>query len=166
MDWIHTTALASFLGLAALWDVRERRIPNPLVGTYAAVALGFAVAGGGTAGAARAAGGLAAGLGLLFVPFALGVVGAGDAKFLGAVGAFVGPQLVLLAFLYGTAIGALLALPAVWRVRHTLAVAGCFGRGGGAPGSGTAAASIPYAVPLALGTLAAVACERHGWSLL
>jgi prepilin peptidase CpaA len=160
MDWIHTIALAVFLGLAAASDLRERRVPNTLVGTFTLVALALGLAARGLAAAGPAAAGGAVGVGLLFVPFALGLVGAGDAKFLGAVGAFVGPRLVLLSFLYGTALGGVLAAPAAWRARHPLP-----GLGDGAGGA-TPTSLIPYTVPLGLGTLAALALERQGWSLL
>jgi len=163
MDCVHTTALTSFLGLAVAWDLAERRIPNRLVGGYALAALGLAFATAGVAGLARAAGGFAGGLGLLLVPFALGFVGAGDAKFFAAVGAFLGPWLTLRAFLFGTALGAPLALAAEWRARGTLGAFvalqssawGCSRR----PDAAGARTALPYAVPLALGTLTALALD-------
>jgi prepilin peptidase CpaA len=91
--------------------------------------------------------GFAVGIGCLVIPFACGFVGAGDAKLLGAVGAFVGPQLALRAFVAGTCIGFPLALLAVVQAR----IAGA-----------ARPAALPYAVPLALGTLVALGLEWAG----
>jgi prepilin peptidase CpaA len=142
MDGLPTTVLSSFLALAVAWDLRERRIPNRLVAAYAALGLGLAAASG-LHGLGEAAVGAVAGFALLALPFALGFVGAGDAKFFAAVGAYLGPGLTLWAFLFGTALGAPIAAVALWRPR------------GGRPG-------IPYAVPLALGTVVTLACDWTG----
>jgi prepilin peptidase CpaA len=148
MACLPTTVLVTFLGLAAASDVRQRRIPNWLLGAFALAALGLGAAAGGAGGLGRAAAGCVTGLALLLAPFAAGVVGAGDAKFLSAVGAFLGPRLTVWAFLFGTALGAPVALVALWSTRRR-------------PGGGSRAA-VPYAVPLALGTVAALACEWAG----
>jgi prepilin peptidase CpaA len=149
MACLPTTVLVTFLGLAAAWDVRERRIPNRLVGTFALAALGLGAAAGGAGGLGRAAAGCATGLGLLLAPFALGLVEAGDAKFLSAVGAFLGPRLTMWAFLFGTAFGVPVALVSLWHVRQS-------------PSTGSRVASVPYALPLALGTVVALAREWAG----
>jgi prepilin peptidase CpaA len=53
---------------------------------------------------------MAAGIALLFIPFLLGGMGAGDAKLLGAIGAFVGAQGALIVFVYTAALGGIFAL--------------------------------------------------------
>ena len=147
MESIRDMALTAFLGLAVFWDLAERRIPNALVGVFASAGVALALALDGGGGQARAVLGFGAGLGLLLLPFAWGVVGAGDAKFFGAVGAFVGPELAFRAFVLGTALGLPFALLAIWRARSAGA---------------TRPATLPYAVPLALGTLAALGLEWAG----
>jgi prepilin peptidase CpaA len=104
-----TTALIPFatgLALAAAHDVRSRRIPNAFCLTSCVVGLG---ARGMLGGLESGALGAALGLGLLIVPFALGLVGGGDVKLLAATGAWLGPQGILVAALAGLAITGLLA---------------------------------------------------------
>jgi prepilin peptidase CpaA len=156
MNWVATTILSSFLGLAVAWDLRQHRIPNGLVAAYGLVGLGLAATTGLPA-FGRAAAGMAAGLAFLIVPFALGFVGGGDAKFFAAVGAFLGPVLIFWAFLFGTALGAPLAAVVLWQRRWA-----------GAPSSPRDAASapaLPYAVPLALGVVAALVCDWAGMTV-
>ena len=75
---------------AAIYDVRERRIPNAITGPLAAGGLVFALLAGGLLGLAGAVGACA----LLALPYVLlflfGKGGAGDAKLMGAIGAWVG----------------------------------------------------------------------------
>ncbi len=92
--------------LAALWDVRTRRIPNWL--TFAASAAGIIYfslhAGWGGLGLAFA--GALVGL-LAYVPlFAMGWMGAGDAKFLMALGAWGGPRYALNVAVLSIGVGA------------------------------------------------------------
>jgi prepilin peptidase CpaA len=143
MDPIPAAALSSFLALAMARDLSERRIPNRLVGVYAVVGLGLGlVFPPGPAGAVL---GLATGFALLLGPFALGFVGAGDVKFLAVVGTFLGPARTLDALVLGMALGGLFAIPILVRRRWHDAAA--------------RTATIPYAVPLSLGTLAALGCQ-------
>jgi prepilin peptidase CpaA len=144
MDCLPTTVLASFLALAVAWDLRQRRIPNGLVIAYGMLGLALAT-GNGVGGVGRAAIGAVEGLALLGIPFALGFVGGGDAKFFAAVGAYLGPGLTPWAFLFGTALGAPIAALVWWRAPRTAGLQG-----------------VPYAVPLALGTVAALACDWAG----
>jgi len=167
MDALRDVALTTFLGLAVFWDLAERRIPNLLVLAATLTALVLAWSIGGPVGALWSLAGLGCGLGVLLVPFASGLVGGGDAKFLAAVGAFLGPSLTLRAFLFGTALGAPLALAAMWRAGQPLLPLLPVVAGGPRPVELTAAPDgrkimVPYAVPLALGALAALALERAG----
>jgi prepilin peptidase CpaA len=167
MDAVRDVAFTTFLGLAVFWDLAERRIPNLLVLAAALTALVLAWGIGGPVGAVWSLAGFAGGLGVLLVPFATGLVGGGDAKFFAAVGAFLGPSLMLRAFLFGTALGVPLALAAMWRAGQPLLPLLPM-MAGGLPPVGLAGAPngrkvlVPYAVPLALGALAALALERAG----
>ena len=99
------------LGLAAavFTDVRTRRIPNWLTGAIAAAGFGLAF-GGGTVTPMRAALGLLVGLVLMMPGHVIGATGAGDVKLMAAVGAVVGPDMALRAFLYSAIAGGILAI--------------------------------------------------------
>jgi prepilin peptidase CpaA len=108
-------AIVVAVGVAACaFDIRTRRIPNPLTFSAALVGLLFHFATTGTAGAQFAAGGWAVGLLLLLPYFALGGMGAGDVKLVAALGAWLGPShtfwLAIYAGLAGGAIGLMVAI--------------------------------------------------------
>src|SRR5258708_19564438 len=101
--------LASGLAVAVVTDVRTRRIPNWLTGSLAVAGLGLAFAGGPlTPG--QAALGLVAGLLLMMPSHLIGATGAGDVKLMAAIGALLGPGLVLRAFLFTAVAGGVLAV--------------------------------------------------------
>ena len=99
------------LGVLACWyDLRTRRLPNPLTLGGAAVALLHAAYTAGVGGAVASISGWVVGL-LLFLPFfALGGRGAGDVKLMAAVGAWLGPWAALWVALYTSLAGGVLAL--------------------------------------------------------
>jgi prepilin peptidase CpaA len=97
------------LAAAVVTDVRTRRIPNWLTGAIAAAGFGLA-AGGGSVTPAYAALGMLAGLLLMMPGHLIGATGAGDVKLMAAVGAVVGPSLILRAFLYTAVAGGLFAI--------------------------------------------------------
>jgi prepilin peptidase CpaA len=166
-----TKALALVLVLVcAAFDWRSRRIPNVL--TLTAIALGLALNAlfAGAAGAVFSAFGLAIGAGLLLIPYLMGGMGAGDVKLMGAVGALLGWQLALTALLYTALAGGLIAVAAILR---TSTFRSSFSRIGSmfrillaskrvptADSLGGESVKIPYAVAIAVGTLAAL---LTGW---
>jgi prepilin peptidase CpaA len=110
---IHTFPLALFtglLGLAALTDLQEYRIPNSVNLAIAALFPVYAClpgAGVDIAGSLMlAAAVLAAGTGL----FALGVLGGGDVKLISAVSLWIGPAVFLDFLLVMAVCGGLVAL--------------------------------------------------------
>src|SRR6266487_4101037 len=109
MSSVHIIAVGVTL-VAVAWDVATRRIPNPL--TFGAALAAFAVHAyiGGWSGAGMAAAGWAAGIALFFPVFALGGMGAGDVKLLGAVGAWLGPVAAVWVALYSGIAGGILGL--------------------------------------------------------
>jgi prepilin peptidase CpaA len=98
----------------ALWmgwrDLKTRRIPNFLTLGVALSGLAFQLGWHGWSGLSDGALGLLLGFSLLFVPYVLGGLGAGDVKALAAMGAWLGPIPVLALFFYMTVCGALIAL--------------------------------------------------------
>jgi prepilin peptidase CpaA len=116
------TALLPFLAIvltvAAVCDIRYRRIPNLL--TYPMMAGGVVYHSftNGTQGFLFGAGGLALGIVLLIVAYLIGGMGAGDVKLLGAVGSVLGPAGVFEAFVYSAVIGGIYAFAVIaWNGR-------------------------------------------------
>ena len=160
---LHLLALVGLLLGAVVTDLRIRRIPNRLTvaGLLAGLLTGALVEGGfplaGVAGSGLA----------LFIGFPLvviGAFGAGDAKLLTAVGAFVGPGGLLSVLIYGALAGGVVAVASAVRRKALLGVIVnmknmllhwvTLGRRGqeislNSPG----AQSIPYALPIAAGAL-------------
>lgn len=109
--------VASLIAAIAVWfDCRERRIPNPLVFIGMTVGLIMGFASGGINGLGRSCLGMIVGIGILFIPFSLGWIGAGDAKLLGAIGAIFGARGAAFSMLYGAIAGGLMS--AVVLLRH------------------------------------------------
>jgi prepilin peptidase CpaA len=98
------------VALACATDLRSRRIPNVLTLTSALAAIACAALFDGYASAGTSAVGWLVGIALFFPFFALGGLGAGDVKLLGAVGAWVGPSLVIRVSLYSAIAGGIFAL--------------------------------------------------------
>ncbi|MGE5593769.1 MAG: prepilin peptidase [Betaproteobacteria bacterium] len=100
------------------WDCRERRVPNRVVvaGIGGGLALGLVT--GGLRGLGHSVLGLLAGGAILFVPFALGWVGAGDVKLLAAIGAIMGPKGAACSILYGAIAGGIISGAALARRRR------------------------------------------------
>jgi prepilin peptidase CpaA len=96
--------------VACVWDLRTRRIPQALTLGGAAAAIVFHLATGGWSVAALSVGGWLVGIVIFLVPFALGGLGAGDVKLMGALGAWLGPWDVLWLAAYTAIAGAILAL--------------------------------------------------------
>jgi len=99
-----------FAAWAAWVDLRARRIPNALVASGIVAALMLQGWVHGIAGLAAAAAGIALGLGLMVPFYALGAMGAGDAKLMAMVGAFVGAKGVLAAAVLTFLVGGVLSL--------------------------------------------------------
>ena len=156
-------AVVVFVSTAAWWDVNTGRIPNQLTMTGLAAALilraplGYDILLQGLAGA-----GIALGLALVF--YLLRAIGGGDVKLLAGVGAFLGSGEVLGALALIVVLGAAYALLTVslrgllpLLVLNTLDLIKSWltlGRAGQIRKlESPSALTIPYGVPIALGTL-------------
>ena len=95
---------------AAVFDYRFRKVPNLV--TFPAIVCGMAVAflKGGLIGLSASIMGLFLGIALLSFPYAMGGIGAGDVKLLGAIGAIKGPWFVFMTFLVAAIIGGIMAV--------------------------------------------------------
>ena len=151
--------------MASVSDIRTARIPNLLTIGTAAAALVYLFASRGWSGLTEAGEGWAVGV-LLFAPFfALGGMGAGDVKLLGAMGAWIGPRETLWVALYASMAGGVMALIVAlatgylrraianlrmlityWQVVGIRPLPELTLKGGRAP-------RLPYAVPITAGLL-------------
>jgi len=118
--WVPTLALA----LTAAWtDWRSRRIPNWLTVSGAIVGGTLHAALSGWHGALFALEGAAVALLLLLPPVLMRLLGAGDWKLMGALGAFLGPVLILFVFvlsIFTSGLMAMVQMSTAGRVRETL----------------------------------------------
>lgn len=104
--------------IMAAWDVHSRRIPNFLTFGGALAGILFQTVVLGWVGLGQALAGLALGLVLLLLPYALGGMGAGDVKALAALGAWLGPKGIFSVFCFMGLIGGIMSLGILlWRGR-------------------------------------------------
>lgn len=157
------SVLAAGLAAATVIDLRSRRIPNELTAAMALTGLALAAAGVGGITVAAALVGMILGLLLMLPGYALGATGAGDVKLMAAVGAIVGPPLVLSAFVCTSLVGGVLAIVVALRRRRFAATLAQTGRLVAAPGAApqeikaaTAASRFAYGPAIAIGSMVAV----------
>jgi prepilin peptidase CpaA len=118
-------ALTAGLLAATVVDIRTRRIPNGLTAAMTGIGVGLAAAGISGLSLGASVFGLALGLALMMPGHMLGATGAGDVKLMAAVGAIVGPGVIVSAFLFTAIAGGVLAVVvAVRRQRLTATLAG------------------------------------------
>jgi prepilin peptidase CpaA len=165
---------ALFIGSCMASDLRTRRIPYLL--TLPVIALGLALGTfmDGLAGFGTALGGAALATALLIGPFALGGIGGGDVKMMAAVGTLVGPQALLASLGTGVLLGGVFGAWALWRRGRlaerllaivTLCHSAVLTRSADplrAPAADAGAVTLPYSVPLGLGTALALWLRAGG----
>ena len=160
---VFVIAVGLFTTVAAAVDLRMHRIPNYL--TVPTAVLGIAYHTFAPAGLGMLAGlaGFAVGFSLLLLPGLLGGGGMGDVKLLAALGAWLGPILMLIAFAVSIVCAALLAMAIVVNGALTRGVMKterrylASRRPRNKSGQRRAARVLPFAVPVALGTWALLA---------
>ena len=103
-------ALAAGLLIATAIDLRTRRIPNVVTALMAATGVALAVTGASGLSLPAVGAGVALGVLLMLPGHLLGATGAGDVKLMGAVGALLGPGLIVRAFLFTAVAGGVLAV--------------------------------------------------------
>ena len=158
----------AFTALCVVSDVRTRRIPNAISGPGMLCGIVLNTAYLGSTGLIVSLAGLAVAIGVLILPFAGGGIGGGDVKMMGAVGAFLGPRLTLLGLAAGMILGGgimVVHLARQGRLREKLKATAAMFQVAAVTRSASplrvsatepAAVTLPYSVPLALGTLTAV----------
>lgn len=163
------------LAAATAIDLRSQRIPNYLTLPSILIALILHSAVSGVDGFLFSLWGAVAGIALLFLPYMMGGMGAGDAKLMGAVGAFVGAKGVFLAFLLTAIAGGLYALWVL--IQRRIRFAGLLKRrterdaAGGQPARPRSEAApgrtnrprLCYGLAISLGSLAYLALTISGY---
>ncbi|MES1261460.1 MAG: prepilin peptidase [Acidobacteriota bacterium] len=123
LDGASQSLLGVLVMVAAVYDVRRRRIPNWLTLGGIVAGFGWNACVAGAPGLTRAATGLALGFLLYFPLYLLRARGAGDVKLLAAVGAIAGAGNCFWVFVLTAVLGGVIALALVLfrgRLRQTL----------------------------------------------
>jgi prepilin peptidase CpaA len=163
VEWIKVAVAVTGLLIACALDLKVKRIPNALTFTMAFMGFLLCFSDQGISGLGQSFLGLFCGLMLLYIPFSMGGVGAGDVKLLAALGTFFGPLMIIKIFLASAIFGGMFSLAAMWKaktMRNTFY--GAFNRAFSLmtrsvvteqPIAQQHAAGIPYAVAIACGAL-------------
>lgn len=146
---------------ATVIDLRTRRIPNELTAAMAGAGIAMAATGVSETSVAGSFLGFAIGLLLMLPGYGLGATGAGDVKLMAAVGAVVGPGLVVTAFFCTAIAGGVLAVIVALRRRRLAATLAGTGRLIGSDGrhqiqTATASSKFAYGPAIAAGSLIAM----------
>ena len=156
------SAVAGAGAVSSAVDMQVRRVPNPLTLGIASVGLTLAAFHATPVGITGALAGLGVGLALMLPGHIIGATGAGDVKLFAALGTFLGPARIGMAFLYMALVGAALAMAIAYRrgrLRMTLEGMAAIVRTGGAAAADIERPSqhnrFAYAPAIALGALAA-----------
>lgn len=110
MITVNNALLLVLIFASGFWDLKERKIPNKI--TFSGILIGilFNLITGGWTGLTQAVLGLFAGLAIFFLPFAMGGMGAGDVKLMGAIGALMGWQFSVMTAVYSALVGGVMVL--------------------------------------------------------
>jgi prepilin peptidase CpaA len=165
MSLVIPIVAAAFTVACCAVDTQTRRIPNALSAGAMVAGMSLNALSDGSAGVAASLGGLLAAGAVLLPAFALGGVGAGDVKMMGAVGALLGARLALAALALGMIFGGVIMMVHLarrGRLREKLGSTWAMVAAASltrsveplrAPAADARAVALPYSVPLGLGTL-------------
>jgi prepilin peptidase CpaA len=171
-------AIVVCAALIASWnDYRRHRVPNWLNGALLLTGLVAQAFFAGLPGLQRALCGVFIGTAPLFVLWMMKGMGAGDVKFMAALGAWLGPQMTLHALVVGGLVGGAMAMVMLvvqrnWRqtsvnmgvlVTKMSSLRTAFGEFGSAGSMGSNGGVLPYAIPLSIGALVVVFSNYFGW---
>ncbi|MGA2712191.1 MAG: A24 family peptidase [Bryobacteraceae bacterium] len=169
--------LGILVAIAAIFDIRFRRIPNWLV--LAGIICGFTwnVYSSGWSGLGRAAAGLGLGFVLYFPLYLIRARGAGDVKLLAAVGAITGPGNCFWIFLSTAILGGIIALlllmvrgrvqktlfNVAWIIQDLLHFRAPYRRSEELDVTTTKGLRLPHGAMIAVGTIAFLVAAQGGF---
>ena len=110
MDPFFLTFLSIVLITVVVYDIRVHKIPNFITYPTIVGVLLYHFLAQGPNGALSGVKGLALGLGLFIIPYLIGVMGAGDVKLMGAVGAALGARGVFITAVLASIVGGIYAI--------------------------------------------------------
>lgn len=110
MNFFITIVLATVLLIATITDLKRQKIYNWLTFPLILGGLAVHIMNGGMEGLLLSAGGFGIGLAGMLIPFFMGVMGAGDVKLMAGVGAWLGANVTVTAFLFTCLAGGAYAL--------------------------------------------------------
>jgi prepilin peptidase CpaA len=153
------------VSIATVWDIRSRRIPNWLVLPFGLAGIAASAVTHGWSGFGQSLLGILLASFLLGGLYWLGGMGMGDVKLCAAIGAWIGPQQLLMALVVMGIVGGLMAL--IWAacggfLGHSLSGASDLLFGAGKRGfrphatlvlSNPSTRKMPYAPAIAIGTV-------------
>lgn len=139
LSTLGAIVLIAMAAMAAIWDGKQRRIPNRLVAMMIAGGFSLNALASGWEGVLRSGLGMLVGAGLLVIFHILGGIEAGDVKLLAAIGAFVGRLNVVVIFIIASIVAAGMAAITLGRSRHQ-----------------TGRVTIPYGIAIASATILVV----------
>ena len=162
---------------ASLSDFRTHRVPNWLNATIALTGLVSQFLCFGWDGVGAGLLGMLVGFGMLFPFWMVRGMGAGDVKFMAALGAWLGLQLTFYAVIAGGLLGGVLALGLIvyqrsWARSYAnlgvlftklSSVRTAFSEFGSAQTLAKSGVLMPYAIPLSIGTLFVLISDYSGW---
>ena len=160
------TLVSIFVITAAVLDYRTKKIPNWITVPALLAAFVFHAVSPDSRGILWALAGFAVGFSLLIVPWLLGGGGMGDVKLLAALGAWLGPLMILAVFGASAVLAACMAAAVMVSASVTQGISAARGRYLNLDHGGAAAAAaprakprrvIPFAVPICISTLIIVA---------
>lgn len=96
--------------VAGFFDLKERKIPNKVTFTGILIGFIFNLITGGLTGLLYGILGLFVGSAIFFLPFAMGGMGAGDVKLMGAIGSLMGWRFSVMTAFYSALVGSLMVL--------------------------------------------------------
>lgn len=110
LNQLNNSILITVLFLASFFDVKYKKIPNFLTIPVMLWGLLSSTITSGFKGFQFSIFGLLFGIGIFIIPFALYLIGGGDVKLMGAVGALMGWKFSLSAVLYSGIAGGIIAI--------------------------------------------------------
>lgn len=164
--------------LVASWnDYRSHRVPNRLNAWIVLTGLGAQAFSGGGSGLEAGILGILVGFGMLVGLWAVRGMGAGDVKFMAAIGAWLGPVWTFQAVLVGGLLGGAIALAMIaygrnWRqasanvgvlMTKVSSVRTAFSDFGSAESLSKTCGVMPYAIPLTIGAFAVLGSNLSEW---